>query len=81
MNITRIKAPEFYVGGHTLNEYELRKLQVEIVQGLKPGNLVVRDEDGNTATITYSGNIVGSRLKGMDLSSDLIQELFRVALT
>ena len=36
MKITRIKAPKFKVGRFVLNEYELRQLQYEVAQGLKP---------------------------------------------
>jgi hypothetical protein len=33
MLITRIKTPKFKVGRYTLNEYELRQLQLEVAQG------------------------------------------------
>ncbi len=42
---TRIKPPKFKVGKHVLNEYELRQLQLEVAQGKREGNIIVKEDD------------------------------------
>lgn len=56
MEITRIKEPKFKVGRYVLNECELRQLQLEVSQGLKPVGIVVKDlTNGKSSTIGESG--------------------------
>lgn len=58
MTITRIKTPKFKVGRFTLNEYELRQLQLEVAQGLKPAGIRVKSlSNGQIVSITENGSM------------------------
>lgn len=68
MQVTRIKAPKYKVGRYTLNEYELRTLQYEVAQGLKPHGIKVKDERGTIATIQPDGTM-DCNVYGYDINS------------
>jgi hypothetical protein len=51
MLITRIKPPKFRVGRYILNEYELRQLQLEVAQGLKPFGIKVTSLQNNMSDV------------------------------
>lgn len=70
MEITRIKAPKFRVGRYVLNEYELRQLMLDVVLGLKPAGIEVRDERGVVATIRKDGGL-SNNLEGLAISGQL----------
>lgn len=56
MEITRIKSPKFRVGRYILNEYELRQLQLEVAQEIKPSGIVVKSLQNNVSdTILPNG--------------------------
>jgi len=66
--IDRINPPKYKVGKFTLNEYELRSLQLKVCTGEVAGGIKVRDERNNWAEILPNGNLsVG--LYGMDICS------------
>lgn len=74
-NIVRINAPKFRVGRTILNEYEVRRLMVDVARGDRPENIIiVRDEAGESATIGIDGHLTGS-LKGMNILHDLRADL------
>jgi hypothetical protein len=70
----RIKPPKFRVGRYVLNEYELRKLQLDVCNGIFEPNFVVKDEAGNTSTIRPDGILTGN-LHRFNLSSQLAMDL------
>lgn len=66
MKITRIKPPKFRVGRYVLNEYEIRQYCLEVAEGKRePGDLV-KDSEGNTATILRDGRLTRN-LEGWDI--------------
>ena len=81
MLITRIKTPKFKVGRYTLNEYELRQLQLEVAKGLKPAGIKVRSlSNGQTVSITENGHMdinFGDN-SGYDLGSKISIEMWRI---
>jgi hypothetical protein len=80
MLITRIKTPKFKVGRYTLNEYELRQLQLEVAQGLKPAGIKVRSLNGQTVSITENGHMdrtFGDN-SGYDVGSKISIEMWRI---
>jgi hypothetical protein len=81
MLITRIKTPKFKVGRYTLNEYELRQLQLEVAKGLKPAGIKVRSlSNGQTVSITENGHmdITFEDNSGYDLGSKISIEMWRI---
>jgi len=70
----KIKPPKFRVGRYVLNEYELRKLQLDVCNGIFEPNFVVKDEVGNTSAIRADGILVGN-LNRFNLSSQLAMDL------
>lgn len=66
MNIKRkrpyqvIKPPKYRVGKYVLNEYELRQLQVDVMNGQIEAPVTVKDEKGASFTIGRSGRMSGS---------------------
>ena len=81
MDITRITLPKFKVGRYTLNEYELRQLQLEVAQGLKPGGIKVKSlSNGDVVTITETGymNRNFNDGSGYDVSSKITLNLIKI---
>ena len=76
MYIARIRPPKYRVGRYVLNEYELRKLMVEVCEGSKQPGIKVKDEFGNIATIRADGRLDCS-LSGLDINSKFTIALFR----
>jgi hypothetical protein len=77
MEITRFKAPTFKVGRYTLNEYELRILQIEVALAEKPPGIKVRDMEGTVAYIRRNGCLSNS-LKGTEIAGALSLRLLGV---
>ena len=76
-NFTRIEPPLFKVNGHTLNEYELRQLQVEVKLGKRSHKMFsIQDSKGNWAVMNSDGLISGE-LEGLDYISNLTIHLLR----
>lgn len=80
IEITRIPVPKFKVGRYTLNEYELRQLQLEVAKGLKPGGIKVKSlSNGDTITITETGYMDRNFKEGSgyDVSSKITLNLIK----
>jgi hypothetical protein len=75
--ITRIKPPKFRVGRYVLNEYELRRLMVQVAAKKKPSGILVKDAEGRYATITEDGSL-SRPLYGLDLISSCNLRLIRI---
>lgn len=77
---TRIEPPIFHINGHTLNEYELRQLMVDLSWGRFQNSYHVQDCKGNWAVLQSNGVIAGE-LYGLDLITNstirLLQNLQR----
>lgn len=75
MKITRIKPPKFRIGRYALNEYEIRQYCLEVAEGKrKPGD-IIKDSEGNTATILRNGrlsNVLGGLVLSAQLTMDLL---------
>lgn len=68
MKITRIKAPKYKLGRHSLNEYELRQLMLEVAKKEKPHGQIIKDPKGFCATIQENGSL-SRNLFGTDIMS------------
>jgi hypothetical protein len=76
-NFTKIKPPTFKVNSHTLNEYELRTLMVEVQNGKwKEEEIYVEDIKGNKVMLHKDGTIRDD-LYGFNLISTLKYELVK----
>ena len=69
LTFTRIKPPKYRIGRYILNEYELRKVMLEVAQGLKPAWIKVKDIYGNVAEIRPDGALAGDTLYGFAINS------------
>jgi hypothetical protein len=77
MKITRIKPPKYKVGKYSLNEYEVRNLQVEVAKGLKPHGIKVKDEKGKTGIIREDG-LLTEKMYGYDITAMICLELLGI---
>ena len=68
--ITKINPVKFFVGRHSLNELELKTLQLEVAEGKKQAGIMVKDEKGNIASIQEDGRL-DNFLYGLDLATNL----------
>lgn len=74
MEFTRIEAPKYLVSGISLNEYEVRQLQIDVRNGkFEPGIQV--EENGILYTIGSGGRFVDGVPIGFSLSYKLVREL------
>lgn len=71
-----IKPPKYRVGKYVLNEYELRQLQVDVMNGVFESPITIRDEKGQSFTIASNGRLSGSPY-GYDLTSRCSLELIK----
>lgn len=74
MEITRIKNPKFKVGRFVLNEYELRQLQYEVAQGLKPSGISVKSLQNGVSSIMLPNGKFETNFgnnSGYDIGSDI----------
>lgn len=81
MEITRIKNPKFKVGRFVLNEYELRQLQLEVAQGLKPSGLRVTSLQNGISAIMMSNGKFETNFGddgGYDIGSKISIEHWRL---
>jgi|DEB19_MinimDraft_2_1074335.scaffolds.fasta_scaffold04948_3 hypothetical protein len=81
IKITRIKTPKFKVGRYTLTECELRQLQLEVAQGLKPAGIKVRSLSNNqTVSITETGYMDRNfgEGSGYDVGSSICIEMWKL---
>ena len=81
MKITRIKAPKFKVGRFVLNEYELRQLQYEVAQGLKPPGIVVKSLQNGVRNIMLPNGKFEHNFgdnSGYDTGSDISIKHFKL---
>ena len=84
MEITRIKNPKFKVGRFVLNEYELRQLQLEVAQGLKPSGLRVTSlQNGVSSIMQKNGKFETSfgEGSGYDIGSFICIQHWRLLKT
>jgi hypothetical protein len=75
MKFTKIKAPVFIVYGQTLNEYEVRQLQVDVKNKIHPANIPVKDEIGNVYVIGEDGRFKKGTPPGLSLSYKITKML------
>ena len=75
---TRIKPPKFKVGNYVLNEYELRQLQLEVAQGKRKGNIIVKEDD-NSHLIKPDGTF-NIAPKGYSINGERTLALIRLKL-
>ena len=75
--ITRIKPPKFKVGRLSLNEYEVRKLMVDVANGIQPTGIVITDEEGVSATLQEDGR-PDKNLYGFGINSRFTMELIKL---
>lgn len=79
-----INPPEFYWDKLIINEYEVRKLQVDVAEGKrKPNRIEIRDERGGVFIITEDGtfkkvNGGGGAPHGYGLASGFMLDLIRI---
>ena len=76
MHYTRIKAPKFKVGKYVLNEYELRQLQLEVAQGKREGNIMVKE--GNSYHLIKSDGKFDVTPLGYAVNSKRVLEMIRL---
>jgi len=78
MNITivRIQPPKFKIGRVVINEYELRKLMLDVYNGKQASGVEIKDEKGQTAIINEDGTLSTS-LYGLDIMAKFNIEAFR----
>ena len=76
-NITRIKPPKFKVGRLSLNEYEVRKLMVDVANGIQPAGIIVTDDEGVSATLQKDGR-PDKQLYGFGISAGFTIDLLRI---
>lgn len=78
---TKIKAPKFRICGRILNEYELRKLMLEVRLGRTDcvGRTVRCTLSGEKAKILPNGELSDS-LKGLSMNFKLAIDLFNIDL-
>lgn len=74
---TKVRIPLFEVGNNQLNEYELRQLQLEVVRGEKPANILVTDLTTGVTTYIHRNGSLGETLEGMNTAANLQIELIR----
>ena len=76
---TKIKAPKFRICGRILNEYELRKLMLEVTLGRTDcvGRTVRCILSGEKAKIMPNGELSNS-LKGLSISNNMSIDLFNI---
>lgn len=77
MKIERIKPPKYKVGRYSLNEYEVRKLMVDVAIGFQSSGIKVTDINGNSAIIQSNGRL-SNQLYGFDISSKFTLELLKI---
>lgn len=70
IKITKVNPVKFFVGRYSLNELELKTLQLEVAEGSKPPGILIKDEKGNIASIQPDGRL-DNYLYGLDLSINL----------
>ena len=77
--ITRIAAPKFKVGKFTLNEYELRQFQNEVLERQRPGNVWVKEVlTGKSYRIDEKGVFQPHAPAGYGVTSGLTLQSIRV---
>jgi hypothetical protein len=76
--LPKVKAPTFKVHSCTLNEYELRQLQIDVAKKEIKGNIKVKCViSGQIFNITEDGSL-DMYVKGMNISDDQALELFMI---
>ena len=77
LEITRIPQPKFRVGRYVLNELELVKLMLDVLQGDKPEGIKVKClMSGQTARIQKDGRL-DEDLPGYGWKATLTRQLIR----
>ena len=77
--IKRIAAPKFKIGRFVLNEYEMRQFQNEVLQGLRPGDVKVKEVlTGYTYILDDSGEFYPHTPSGYGVSSGLTLESIKL---
>lgn len=71
-----IKPPKYRVGKYVLNEYELRQLQVDVMNGVFESPITIRDEKGQSFTIASNGRLSGSPY-GFNFTSRCVLEMLK----
>lgn len=77
MKIDRIKPPKYKVGRYSLNEYEVRKLMVDVAKGICPSGIKIIDEEKTCATILPSGRL-DKNIYGFGINSGFTIELIKL---
>ena len=75
-NIIRMEAPTYKVLGETLNEYELRRLMLDVKWGRFQSGIQVTDQKGKSCIITETG-MLSEELYGLDILGNLTLSLLR----
>lgn len=75
MQMKRITAPFYYIGGERFNEYEIRYLQFLVATKQSSFAGTITDMKGNSATINSEGNL-SEKLFGLDLSDNIALQMF-----
>jgi hypothetical protein len=75
--IQRIKAPKFKMGRYSLNEYELRCLQVRVAKNEVHSGIIIKDKNGKKATIKEDGTL-SNNLSGLEINSKFTLEILRI---
>ena len=75
MEIIRINPPKFKIGRYVLNEYELRQLQLDVVKGLKEGNIKVKCLNSNRTSILNEEGLFEPPLEGMGVSAGITLQI------
>jgi hypothetical protein len=76
MEITKVNPPMFEVDNQTINEYELRTLQLEISKGLKPSDTKVTCLTSGESAIIHSDGRLSNPIEGYNLSVDIMCEMW-----
>lgn len=78
--LPKVKAPTFKVHSCTLNEYELRQLQIDVAKKEIKGNIKVKCVmSGNTFNITEDGSLDGI-IPGLQVADNMALELFMLKM-
>lgn len=77
LKITKVLPFKFFVGRFSLNELELRTLQLEVAEGKKPAGIMVKDEKGTIVSIDQDGRLDGP-LHGLDAASSINMKIAQV---
>ena len=77
MKVTRIKAPKFKVGRNVLNEYEVRQLQLEVAQGVREGDIKIKDLANGRISVLGSDAMFNPLIENLGIGNRITLNLLK----